>query len=208
MWTSWRKPFPCRIRQVVNAFSQEPFVPSTGRLACATLEIENLPEECDLNSLEAFVDGVPGANSHIGPLVKGISQFNVFLPEGVRKGLVPVRVEWHGERLCPDATVRVIPPGPVVPRLLSVCDGVNMLSTRRIESGSVKVIIEEVESIDDFAVTVDGVPVEKLEIFRTDPLASRYEVNCHLPAQVSKGSHVLEINMRKRTLTRMGIEVV
>jgi SAM-dependent methyltransferase len=207
MWTSWRKPFPCRIRQVVNAFSQEPFVPATGRLACAALEIENLPRECDLNSLEAFIDGVPGANSYISPVVKGISQFNVFLPEGVRMGLVPVRVEWHGERLCPDSIVRIIPPGPVVPRLISVCDGVNLVS-QRIESGWVTVTLEDVESIDDFAATLDGALFAKVEIYKTDPLASRYEINLHLPAAVSPGGHVLEIHVRKRVLARMGIEVV
>jgi len=208
MWTTWRKPFPCRIRQVVNAFSQEPFVPSIGRLGCATIEIDNLPEECDLNSLEAFFDGVPGVNSHISPVVKGIFQYNVFLPEGVRTGLVHVRVEWRGERLCPDAIVRIIPPGPVVPRLISISDGVNLHSTQRIESGSVKVTMEDVESIDDFAATVDGIPVEKLGIFKTDPLASRYEVNCHLPGQISKGPHILEIHMRKRTMKKMEIQVV
>ena len=106
MWTTWQKPLPCRIRQVVNPFSQEPLVPSRGRLACATLQVENLPEQCDLNSLEVFVDGVPGVNSYIGPVDRGICQFNVFLPEGVRTGLAPVRVEWRGERLCPDSVVR------------------------------------------------------------------------------------------------------
>ena len=103
-------------------------VPRSGRLACATLQIENLPAGCDLNSLEAFVDGVPGVVCYVGPPVNGLSQFNVFLPAGVRTGLVPVRVEWRGSRLCPDAMIRVIPPGPEVPRLVSVSDGVNLLS--------------------------------------------------------------------------------
>jgi len=208
MWTSWQKSIPCRIRQVVNAFSQEQAVPSGGRLACATLQIENLPELCDLNSLEAFVDGVPGTGCYIGPAVNGLSQFNVFLPEGVRHGLVPVRIAWHGERLCADAIVRVIPPGPTVPRLVSVCDAVNLLSTQRIQSGAIKVTIEEVESIDNFAATVDGDPVSNVEIFRTDPLASRYEVNFRLPETVPHGGHVLEIRIGKRMVTRMGIEVV
>jgi SAM-dependent methyltransferase len=208
MWTTWQKPVPCRIRKVVNPFSQEPFVPSRGRLACATLQVENLPDACDLNSLEVFVDGVRGVNSYIGPVDKGISQFNVFLPEGVRTGLVPVQVEWRGERLCPDSVVRVIPPGPTIPRLVSVSDGVNLLSTQRIESRLMKAIIEEVESIDDFAATVDGIPAPILEILKTDPQVQGYEVNFGLPAEISAGSHVLEIHMRKRTLTRMGIEVI
>src|ERR1700689_5269414 len=109
MWTSWRKapdselPWngeSCRIRHVVNAFSGEQAVPSTGRLACATLQIESLPADCDLNSLEAFVDGAAGVACYVGPPVNGLSQLNVFLPAGVRTGLVPVRVEWNGQRLC------------------------------------------------------------------------------------------------------------
>jgi len=208
MWTSWQKPPACRIRNIVNAFSREQPVPSSGRLACATLQIWNLPAACDLNSLAAFVDGVPGIGCYVGPPVNGISQFNVFLPEGVRTGLVPVRVEWHGTRLCPDAAVRVIPPGPGVPRLVSVSDGVNLLSPQRIDSGSVKVVVEEVEHMDNFAATVDGVAALDVETFLTDPLASRYEVNFRLPASVSPGGHVLDIRLGKRTLARMGIEVV
>lgn len=208
MWTSWQKPPACRIRHVVNAFSGEQAVPSSGRLACATLQIENLPSACDLNSLAAFVDGVPSAGCYVGPPVNGLSQFNVFLPAGVRTGLVPVSVEWHGQRLCPDAIIRIIPAGPAVPRLVSVSDGVNLLSTQRIASGTMKATIEEVQSIENFSATVDGFPVREIETFRTDPLASRYEVNFRLPLEVNGGAHVLEIRLGPRTLTRAGIEVL
>jgi ubiquinone/menaquinone biosynthesis C-methylase UbiE len=207
MWTSWQKPPACRIRHVVNAFSGEQAVPSTGRLACATLQIEHLPDACDLNSLQAFVDGVAGVGCYVGPPVNGLSQFNVFLPEGVRTGLVPVRVEWHGQRLCPDAIIRVIPAGPAVPRLVSLSDGVNLMSLQRIESGTLKATIEEVKSIGKFHATVDDAPVREIETFRTDPLASRYEVNFRLPADVKAGGHVLEIGLGTRRLTRIGIEV-
>jgi hypothetical protein len=189
MWTSWQKPPACRIRHVVNTFSGEQAVPSTGRLACATLQIEGLPPACDLNSLEAFVDGVPGVACYVGPPVNGLSQFNVFLPAGVRTGLVPVRVEWNGQRLCPDAIIRVIPAGPAVPRLVSVSDGVNLLSTQRIISGTMKATIEEVESIEISAATVDGLPVREIATFRTDPLASRYEVNFQLPPRSPLRAH-------------------
>jgi hypothetical protein len=91
---------------------------------------------------------------------------------------------------------------------VSVSDGVNLLSTQRIESGTVKATIEEVESIGNFAATVDGVPVRKVETFRTDPLASRYEVNFQLPNESTAGAHVLRISLGSRTLTQMGIEVL
>ncbi len=217
MWTSWQKPpldeppadtSACQIRHVVNAFSGEQAVPSSGRLACVTLQIANLPAACDLNSVEAFVDEAPGVGCYVGPPVNGLSQFNVFLPKGVRTGLAPVRVIWRGQRLCPDSTIRVIPAGPAVPRLVSVTDGVNLLSRQRIQSRSVKVIIEEADSVADFHATIDGEPVPDFKTFRTDPLASRYEVNLSLPEDFSRGGHVLRIALGPRLLTETGIEVV
>jgi SAM-dependent methyltransferase len=208
MWTTWQKPPVCRIRSVTNWLSGEQAIPSSGRLACATLLIENLPEDFELNAMKALVDEVPGTPSYVGPPVNGLSQVNVFLPHGVRTGIVPLRLEWRGQRLCADTAVRVISPGPALPRLVSVSDGINLLSRFRIESGRVKATIDEVESIDNFEATVDGEAVEEIESFRTDPLLERYEVNFRLPRAAGRGGHVLEIRMGRRLLTRTGIEVV
>lgn len=206
MWTTWQKPPACSIRHVVNAFTGERVIPASGHLAAANIWIRNLPSACDLNSLTAFVDGIPATGCHVSPAVSGISQLQIVFPAGVRTGLVPVRVEWRGEPLCPDTVVRVIPPGPAVPRLMSVSDGVNLRSTR-IESGIVKAEIEEVPSIHTLSASLDGAPIEQIEAVCADPLASRYEVNFHLPAGVTPGGHVLEIRLGARTLTRTGIEV-
>jgi hypothetical protein len=89
-----------------------------------------------------------------------------------------------------------------------VSDGVNLLSTLRIESRLMKAILEEVEYIGDFAATVDGTPLTVVETLKTDPQTARYEVNFGLPDTISPGEHVVEIHMRKRMLTRMGIEVI
>ena len=100
MWTTWRKPLACRIHSIANAFSSEQAVPATGRIACAALSIENLPSECDLNSVAALFDGVPGTVSSIGPQAQNdLTHVNAFLPPGVRTGLVPVRLEFAGRRL-------------------------------------------------------------------------------------------------------------
>ena len=77
-----------------------------------------------------------------------------------------------------------------------------------LESGLIKATIEEVDSIDSFRATVDGLPVEGVETFRTDPLAERWEVNFRVPARVKAGGHALEIRLGARLLTRTGIEVV
>ncbi len=66
MWTTWQKPPACRIRSLSNAFSSEQAVPPRPPFLPA-LSIEDLPEDCDLNSLEVFIDGAPGAICYIGP---------------------------------------------------------------------------------------------------------------------------------------------
>ena len=114
MWTTWQKPETTAIRAICNAFSSEQAVPSGGRLACAALSIENLPAACDLNSLAAFVDDAAGTVCYIGPPGhNGLSQVNVFLPKGVRTGMLPVRVEWQGSAFVPITTCassRPVPP--------------------------------------------------------------------------------------------------
>lgn len=205
MWTTWQKPAAVRIRAISNAFSSEQAVPAHGRMACAALSIENLPDGCDLNSLTVLIDGAAGRICYIGPRGNnGLTQVNVFLPETVRTGLLPVRVEFQGRALCPEHYVRVIQPGPAVPRLTALSDGINLMSPQTIESGLVKATIEEVDDIATFHATVDSMPVSEIETFRTDPLCERWEVNFRVP-ELPKGGHVLEVSLGRRMLARMGI---
>jgi ubiquinone/menaquinone biosynthesis C-methylase UbiE len=203
MWTTWRKPAPTRIRAISNAHSGEHAVPARGRLACASLWIENLPDRCDLNNLEAFVDGLPATGVYVGPCVNGLSQFNILLPPGTRTGLVPVEVTGVGK-----AWMRVIPPGPSVPRIESVTDGTNLLSNRRIESGTVKVQLEEIAVPESFEARVDGRYVRAAEVFCTDPRNQRYDVSFLLPENTAPGWHNLEINLGARKLAPVPIEVL
>jgi SAM-dependent methyltransferase len=219
MWTTWRKPAGAaenpqpgqtRIRAVSNAFSNEQAVPSGGRLACVAASVENLPPGCDLNSLTARIDWKAGRVCYVGPRGRnGFSQINIFLPKGVRTGLVPLRLEWQGEQLCGDRFVRVIRPGPAVPRLTALSDAINLMSPQRIESGVIKISIEEAASIEGFAASVDGVPVEpgRIETFRADPLTERWEINFPIPPSIRPGGHVLRIQLGSRELVKMGIEV-
>src|SRR6185437_7869774 len=165
---------PTRIRSIANAFSSEQAVPATGRLACAAFSVENLPDTCDLNSLTALFDGVPGTICYIGPRAQNdLTQVNAFLPSGIRTGLVPASLLFAGRRLCPDRVLRVIPPGPAVPRLVALTDAVDLLSPTRIQSGMIKATVEEAPSLADFRATIAGVAVEDFDAFRTDPLAER-----------------------------------
>lgn len=218
MWTTLRKPLPvpehasasaCRVRAVSNAFSSEQAVPSGGRLACVAASVENLPAECDLNSLIALIDDAPGRICYIGPRSpNGFSQVNAFLPRGVRTGLVPLQFRYRDAKLGNAKFVRVIPPGPSVPRLTALTDAINLMSARRIESRMIKISIEEVDDIEEFRAAVDNTPVTKIERFRADPLVERWEINFEIPAAVVPGSSMLELRLGTRVLARTEIEVV
>src|SRR5262249_43451423 len=138
-----------RIRRIVNSYSGEPILPASGRFACMALWIEQLPVDCDLNQIDIEIEGAPASPMYIGsPVFDGICQVNALMPPEVRTGLVPVEMRWFAQPLCETAWARVAPPGPAVPRLTSLSDGINLLSGSRISSRSVKLCLEELVDPD------------------------------------------------------------
>ena len=205
MWATLRKPEPTRIRAISNAISGEAAVPSEGRFAAASLWIEALPADADLNNLEVLVDDAPATVTYIG-MAGELAQVNARLPRGARTGMVPVALRWRGGELAA-GWMRVIRPGPAVPRIAAVSDGVNLLSAQKVSSGSVKLSMEELSRLDDFSVSVDRTQVVKLEPFCTDPLAGRYEFNFDLPPGLSPGWHHLYIRAGRRAFPPVPVEV-
>jgi len=209
MWTTWRKRSGSpaatgrrlQIRRVTNASSSEPVAPDRGPLAAISLWVTGLPSEADLHSLEVRVDGVRGTCVYIGPVQPdGLQQVNVMLPKNVRTGLVPIGL------LGETAFLRVIPAGPLTPRVLSVTDGVNVIQKYRSTTGSVKVQLEEIMQPEGVGATVAGLPVRDLEIRCTDPLPPRYEVNFRLPVGLPGGRHELRMKVGRRALAPVEIE--
>ncbi len=95
---------------------------------------------------------------------------------------------WFGEPLAETAWVRVIPAGPEVPRLTSLSDGVNLLSGSTITSRSVKLFLEELATPERLEIRMHDQPVSDLDIFCTDPVNHRFEVNFQLPAVDHSGN--------------------
>jgi ubiquinone/menaquinone biosynthesis C-methylase UbiE len=222
MWTTWRKQpegwqleqdarepgESVRIRRITNASSSEPVAPCRGRFASISIWMENLPPEAGLHHLRVTVGSSLGTVSYVGPPDKsGLRQVNVLLPELEATGLLPVEVYWKEQRISPPATLRVIPPGPTVPRVTSICDGVNLLSGKRIETRAVKMVIEEVVRPNEMELAVGGHPVSDLEFFCVDPRPQRFEVNFRLPEEVGPGFHALELRLGRRKMAPVMIEV-
>jgi len=196
------------IRNISNALTGEGAAPSTGPLAALSLWIENLPTECDLNHLSVTADGRACRGMYVGePARDGVSQVNVALPEGIRTGLVPVEVAWLGRPICAPKAARIVPAGPMVPRIASVTDGVDLLAAGRVSSGIVKVGLLEVAEPGGFRATVDGLAVREIEEFCVDPMLRRYEFNFKLPAGIGRGPHELRMALGRREFAPLAIEV-
>ena len=216
MWTTMIKGRPAapvthsaRIRRITNAHSSEPVAPTHGRFASITLWIEHLPASCDLNHVEVTIGGLPAFPCYIGRVeADGLQQLNVMLPPLVETGLLPITIGYEGVAICPAATVRVIPPGPRVPHVLSVTDGINMMSGNRIVSGVIKVTIEEIGAPESFQAWIGGEPVRNIDVFCADPLPPRYEINFHLPEKHSPGPTHLFMHLGGRKLAPVEIEIV
>lgn len=199
-------PFAQLIR-IRNAYTGEPVIPATGRFAAASIWMENLRGDADLLNLSAAVDGVPAYGCYVSPPVNRLRHFNTILPRGTRTGLVPIEVFWRGQSLFPAAWVRVIPPGARVPRVCSLSDGINLLSQNRIESGIVKLVMEEVAAPERLRVKVSGDPVP-CGSFCVNPLHERYEFDFHVPAHLPAGPALVEIALGDRPFAPVRIDIV
>lgn len=222
LWTTWRKqppgwtatlpalppPAPATIRRVTNAFSGEPLAPARGRFASISLWVTGLPPECDLNFLRVTVGGAEGFVSYIGPpAADGLQQVNVLLPQGLGTGLQPVAVYWCGRELCPPATLRVIRPAPTVPHVTSVSDGIDLLSSHRIVTGIIKVVIEETDQPGLVEASLGSCPLVLLEHFCTDPRLPKYELNFRVPPEAPRGRRQLELRLGERRFPPVELEV-
>jgi hypothetical protein len=119
-----------------------------------------------------------------------------------------VELRWLESPIAAPATLRVIPPGPIVPCLKSVSDGYHLTAGKRIETRTVKLTLEEIERPHEVDATVGGLPVEDLGFFCVDPRPQRFEVNFRLPEQIGPGEHALEVRIGHRKFPPVMLEVV
>ncbi|MBV8844685.1 MAG: methyltransferase domain-containing protein [Bryobacterales bacterium] len=205
----WYPAEPAKIRRITNASSTEPLAPGAGPFASISILAENLPDEVGLHHFGVAVGGSFGTVTSIGALdPTGFQEVKVLLPEGTPAGLIPLELRWLDRRLCAPATLRVIPAGPLVPRIESITDGVNLISKNRIENRLVKITLEEIARPDEIRAFVDGLRALELAYFCVDPRRRRYEVNFRLPDSVGSGNCAIEVFIGKRKLAPVSVEVV
>jgi hypothetical protein len=219
LWTTWRRQsagwdlaleqkiaalgdaLPVKIHKITNAYSFEPVAPSRGRFAVISIRVENLPADAGLNHLRTTIGNSLGTVTSIGAADRsGWQRIRVDLPELEATGLLPVQLCWLDRPLSEPATLRVIPPGPSIPRIVA--------APHRVENRRVSLTLEEIVRPFDIEVWMDGNPVEDIEKICTDPRPQRYQVNFRLPEEIGPGVHHINLNIGRRKLPPVPVEVV
>lgn len=208
------EPRSARIAGVANTFTSDRLIPQSGRFASASLWVERLPEHADLDNLRVVIDGAATAPSYIRVRSERESaQVNVYLPPGVRTGSVPVSLTLDDKPICRTAAMRVTPAPALLPRLVSVTDGVNLLSNADVESRSIKVHIEEIP-LDDpaeirerFTSRLHQRPLGPPDVFCVDPLARRYELNLKVPWDLAAGPYNFYCAIGERKFAPVGLHI-
>jgi hypothetical protein len=208
MWTTWRKSLAeapesgaVRIRRVTNAFNTEPVAPVGGRFAALSLWVEGIDERADLNTLALMIDGRPATLTYLGhAAADGLRQLNALLPAGLTPGLANLELAGASR------PIRLLPPPPVVPRVVSLSDGVDLLAGPRITSRIVKLTVEEFD-VEAFRASAGGRPITKVETFQIDPIPPRHEINLRLPDALT-GRCPLCLEIGGRPVYQTEIDVV
>jgi len=219
MWTTWRSQpagwsatleskmaaggdrLPVTIYKITNASSFEPVAPCRGRFASISILAANLPPDAGLNHLRVTIGSSLGTITCVGARDgDGRQRIRADLPELEATGLLPVQLFWKDRALSEPATLRVIPPGPPIPRLIA--------APRRIEHRIVNLTLEEIVRPSDLEVWMGGQPVQDLERICIDPRPQRYQVKFRLPEQIGPGLHHVQLNIGRRQLPPVPIDVM
>jgi hypothetical protein len=187
-------------------------VPVRGPHAAFALWVEGLPPDADLNTLQVRVAGQEARLTFIGAAQSdGIQQVTGILPGGLRPGLQPVHLIWantlnsesfvNSESFAnSESFVRLIPPGPDPPRIISIADGVYAGAGRTISSSIVRVCWEGTSRPGDMEASVAGRAIRATGSVCVAPDIPRFEVDFKLPAGISAGTNRFECRLGRRYL--------
>jgi ubiquinone/menaquinone biosynthesis C-methylase UbiE len=215
LWTTFRKgdrSVPVDVSSVkvlaVTAACGTPAVHQRGALAAVSLWIANLPDESDLNDLTVtFRAGAPLRPCYLSPVdLGGGCQLNVLLPKGIAPGIAPVGLQYRGKNFG-GSSIEVLPGQDRVPRLISVTDGVNLLSAFRIECGVFKAVLEDIGEPADVVFEIDGLPATPDDFYCVVPVRDQFYYTVSVPAGVPSGKRALKIRVSGVDLPLVDLEI-
>jgi hypothetical protein len=203
---NWREELPTlasitsvKVRKITNTLRAIPVAPARGKYTSVCIFIEGLPEQVDLFDLSVRLSGSSAKILALGPPdAKDIRCVWVQLPELEQTGLIPVELFWMEERMGVPGVLRVVPPPPIIPRLVGVCTA---------PDGIVTAILEDLLDPEIFEAKVEGKPAWGYENRCVDGSLQRYEIRFQLPDEIQPGYRELSLRLGKRELPPIRIEV-
>ncbi|HUK19812.1 MAG TPA: methyltransferase domain-containing protein [Bryobacteraceae bacterium] len=175
-------------------------VPARGGRACVCLLLSGAAGVCDLASLLVSFNGIPAPGCYLSPAgPDGWRQLNVLLPKGVTAGNNRVTLMCGGRPVA-ESHIEITAPPRRDPKLIRLTDGVNLLSSMRLESRAVQATMEDIENPDRIELRIGGYRLEKLRHRCVSHVLDRYDYVAELPTQLSAGSYKLTIKVDDSTL--------
>jgi len=217
LWTTWLKPTPeasgdfsrFHLKAVTATSGGENRVPARGRDAAVSLWVEGLPGCCHLGNLQVRFNDTGVCGAYLSPIdAGGGCQIDARLPAGLTPGRYAVRLCHEGVELGEPCAVEITPPPPRQPRIVAVTDGISIASRNRIETGALKLTIEDIADPQGVRVTVAGSEPHFVQWERKDPVTDTYEFAYHLSPKTPRGVHPLRITVSGQELPLEQVEVV
>ncbi len=182
-------------------------IPQRGRRAGVSLWIAGLPEACDLNDLNAGFNGVAARGCYLGPIGPGGGcQMNVLLPKGLAPGFARVTLEYRGS-LLGEKSIEIAAVPARDPKVGVVTDGVNLLSRFRIECGTLKAVLEDIENPGDVSFYIDGHAATETEFQCVDAFLDHYYYTVRLPRDVPGGQRLMTVLVAGKDLPPVELEI-
>lgn len=197
-----------RLHAVTGTSGTEASVPAWGRRSAISLWLSGLTDTVDLNSFSVAINGEPAINCYLSPIGEaGAAQMNALLPRGLQPGVGRVIV-FHDGELLGELPLEITPAPPRQPRVTSLTDAVNLLSKRRIESGSLKIGVEDVADPEEVTFQIGGITVEPETIECLDPRGDEYFYTLPVGARIPPGVQLLTSRVVGVPLSPIEIEVL
>lgn len=184
-------------------------IPTRGCDAAVSLWVDGFPADGDLAEFPVLFGDRLQTGCYVSPVSEsGGCQLNAVLPDGIQPGVLLIRLSYRGTPVAEAREIDVFPAPPRNPKVVRVADRTNPLALGRIETGGVKVTIQDLEDTAEVSFAVGGREAGFVLVDCEDPIASTYIFGFPLPYKTKKGITRLTVRVGDRELEPLRIEIV
>jgi len=203
------RPERVSLNDVTAAANGERRVPTRGCDAAVSLWIDGFPADGDLAEFPVLFGDRLKTGCFVSPVSEsGGCQLNAVLPDGIQPGVLPIRLSYRGTPITEAREIDVFAAPPRNPKVLRVTDRINPRAFGRIETGGIKVIIQDLDDAAQVSFMVGGREAGFVLVDCEDPITSTYIFGFPLPYKTKKGITRLTVRVADRELEPQRIEIV